>query len=399
VRQPAEAVERIARLIKASASVKARYEFEPPSAALAAALRAVVLPFLVSRALVWVGAELGYRLVAPAQTGLDDGYTRALLPFIRWDGHYYSDIARHWYGQGPPGSSEQLVRVAFFPLYPFLVRLLGGSDWALVVLPNVFFFGALVVIYVVARRYLEPDRAELAIWVLAFGPAAMFFSFPYSESLYLLLTAASFALLEAGLWLPAALLAGAGATTRVSGVLMSLAFWSEALRTRAARIRLVLAGFLPVAGLAAVAAIDWIQVGDPFAFARAQATWVSPHRNPLYPVGTIGTAILSGDPFRPEAIGLPVLILFAVAAVWVLRTMPLGYGAYSAALILLGLRQALYLGSFFSVPRYIVAAFPCYFAFAVFLAPRRNLLLAWLALSSLVLVVFSALYASWRFIG
>jgi hypothetical protein len=399
VRQPAEALERIARLIRRSASATARFESEPPRVALAAALRAVILPFLVSRALVWVGAELGYRLVVPAKTGLDGGYTRALLPFIRWDGHYYADIARHWYGPGPAGSSEQLVRVAFFPLYPLLVRLAGGSDWALVLLPNLFFLGALVVVYLVARRYLEAGHAELAIWVLAFGPAAMFFSFPYSESLYLLLTAGSFLLLEAGLWLPAAVLGGASAMTRVSGVLMSLAFWSEAIRPRARGWRLLLAGLLPVAGLAAVAAVDWTQFGDPFAFAKAQSTWVSPHRNPLYPVGTIGTAILSGDPFRPEAIGLPVLVLFAVATVWVLRTMPLGYGAYSAALILLGLRQALFQGSFFSVPRYIVAAFPCYFAFAVFLAPRRNLLLAWLTLSALVLVIFSALYASWRFIG
>jgi hypothetical protein len=156
---------------------------------------------------------------------------------------------------------------------------------------------------------------------------------------------------------------------------------------------------VPLTGLAIVAAIDRAEVGDPFAFAKAQATWIAPYRNPLYPAGTIVTAILSADPIRPEAIGLPVLLLFAAGAVWVARKMPLSYAAYSIAMVLVAGRQGLYLGSFFSVPRYLVAVFPCYFAFAAYLALRRTLLLATMAVSTAILVLFSALYASWRFTG
>jgi hypothetical protein len=385
--------------LRAAASIEAPFELEVGRAELLAAIRAVLLPFLVSRALVWVGAQLGKRLLVPGRTGLDSGYAPQLLPFIRWDGHYYADIVRYWYGPGPPGSSPPAVRVAFFPLYPLLARLAGGSDWALVLLPSVFFFIALVLVYLLARRYLAEEQAVLSVWLVAFGPSAMFFSFPYSESLYLLLTAGVFLLLELRLWLPAALLAAGAATTRVPGVLLSLAFAAEALRPRAPRRLLTVLALFPIVGLAVVAAIDWSQVGDQFAFAKAQATWVGPYRNPLYPLGTIVTAVLSGDPLRPEAIGLPVLLLFAAGAVWAARQMPLSYSAYSAALVILAARQGLYLGSVFSVPRYLVAVFPCYFAFAVFLAARRALLLSALLVCAGILVVFSALYASWRFIG
>jgi len=152
-------------------------------------------------------------------------------------------------------------------------------------------------------------------------------------------------------------------------------------------------------GLAAVAVSDLLQAGDPLGFAHAQASWVGPHRNPLYPIGTIGTAILTADAFRPESLGLPVLLASGAAVFWCARRLPAGYTAYAGAMVLLAARQGLYLNSFFSVPRYLVVIFPCYFAFAAGLAGRRNLQAAVLVLLAGVLLVESALYASWRFIG
>ena len=67
--------------------------------------------------------------------------------------------------------------------------------------------------------------------------------------------------------------------------------------------------------------------------------------------------------------------------------------------MLLSARQGLYLHYFISVPRYVAVIFPCYFAFATLLAPRRNLQVTWLLVSASAMVVNAALYGAWRFLG
>ena len=106
-----------------------------------------------------------------------------------------------------------------------------------------------------------------------------------------------------------------------------------------------------------------------------------------------------GDTMMGKAIGVPVFIIFAIGAVWVALRMPAAYGAFAVTQVLLGLRQGLYLQFFLSVPRYVAVVFPCYFAFATLLAPRRNLQAAWLLLSATSLVMDAALYGAWRFLG
>ena len=79
--------------------------------------------------------------------------------------------------------------------------------------------------------------------------------------------------------------------------------------------------------------------------------------------------------------------------------MPAAYGVFALTQILVAADQGLYLHMFSLVPRVVSVIFPCYFAFATFLAPRRNFTLAWLLLSASAMVVNSIQYGGWRFIG
>lgn len=362
-------------------------------------LKAAVVPFLTSRALVLVATVFGARYI-PAPHGLYSPLhpSPALTPFFHWDANPYGYIAHHGYVLGSGGVSAQMLRVAWFPFYPLLVRLAGGSDWAMVIIPNICFLAALALLYVVAVRRMDADRARLTLWLVALGPAAMFFSYPYTESLFLLLCVGAFALMESGHWLLAGVAGFGAALTRVPGVLIAAALGAEAAfgnRRRAIFAAMV----LPVAGLVTVSLIDWIQMGDPLGFVHAQAFWVGPNRNLLYLVGSFPKAVIEGDPFRPEAIGVPVLIVFAIGAGWVMLRMPASYGAFAVTQVLLAARQGLDLHYFISVPRYVVVIFPCYFAFATLLASKRNLQLTWLLVSASAMVVNAALYGGWRFIG
>lgn len=363
-------------------------------------LNAALAPFLVSRAIVWLGTELGARFIPWTSPALTFGFrpSSAIEPFFRWDADYYAAIVRYAYAAAPAGAAPPVLRAAFFPLYPLLVRLAGGSDWAMLLIPNLAFLAALGLLYVIASRRLDPERARLTLWLVALGPSAMFFSYPYTESLFLLLSVGSFVLMEAGQWLLAGVVGLGAAVTRVPGVLVGLALGGQAaLGNR--RWTLAVASVLPVMGLVLVSILDRAVMGDPLGFLHAQALWIGAPRNPLYLIGSFPKAVLEGDPFRPEAMGIPILLAFAIAAVWVVFRMPPAYSAFAVAQVLLAARQGLYLHYFISVPRYLAVVFPCYFAFATLIAPRRNLQLGWLLVSASVMLSYAALYGAWRFIG
>ena len=362
-------------------------------------VKAAVIPFFASRILVWGATIFGARNI-PATPGMYSATypPPGLAPFFHWDADAYWYIAHHGYALGAGGVAAQQAREAWFPLYPFTVWLGGGSVWAMIIIPNVCFFAALALLYVIALKRMDPDRARLTLWLLALGPAAMFFSYPYTESLFLLLCVGAFALMESGNWVLAGLAGMGAAATRFPGVLIGLALGSDAVfgnRRRAVYPAIIVA----VAGLASVSFVQWFQTGDPIGYVHARALWIGPDRNPLYLIGSFPKAVIEGDPFNPEAIGVPVVVLFAIGALWAAFRMPAAYGAFALGQIVLAVDQGLYLHMFSLVPRVVSVIFPCYFAFATFLGPRRNLQLAWLILSATAMVVNAALYGAWRFIG
>src|SRR2546430_623970 len=178
-------------------------------------LQAAVAPFFVSRLLVWAATWFGARNI-PATPGMYSNLypPPALSPFFHWDADAYGYIAHHGYALGAGGVDAELARVAWFPFYPLLIRLAGGSDWAMIIIPNVCFFAALALLYVVALKRMDADRARLTVWLMALGPAAMFFSYPYTESVFLLLTVGAFLLMESGHWLLAGVAGGGGGGAR-----------------------------------------------------------------------------------------------------------------------------------------------------------------------------------------
>ncbi len=359
-------------------------------------VKAAVVPYLVSRGLVWMATGFGAKNLVPPAAGLYSNLypPPAITQFFRWDADAYGYIAHHGYALGAGGVAAEMVRVAWFPFYPLLIRLAGGSDWAMLIIPNICFFFSLALLYVLGARRMDADRARLALWLVSLGPAAMFFSYPYTESVFLLVTVGAFVLMESGHWLLAGVGGFAAAMTRAPGVLIAAALGAEGEFGR--RRTAIAAAVLPIAGLATVSLIQWVQMGDPLGYVHSRALWIGPDRNPLYLVGSFPKAVIQGDPFNPEAIGVPVLIIFGIGAIWVLLRMPVSYGVFAIAQVMLAAQQGLYLHMFIVVPRAVSVIFPCYFAFATLLAPRRNLQMAWLLVSASAMVIFAAMYGGWR---
>ena len=121
-----------------------------------------------------------------------------IILVIRWDGAHFLHIAHHGY------TFE--TNLAFFPLYPLLVRTLAiGLHWlqedyaiisfvtslklSAVFLSNAFFILATEALYDLSRKVLKDEYlAYKAALFFAINPANIFFAAPYSESLNALLT-------------------------------------------------------------------------------------------------------------------------------------------------------------------------------------------------------------------
>lgn len=111
--------------------------------------------------------------------------------FRRWDAEYFLHISEHGY------TYENTL--AFFPLYPLCIKLLRFGAVNLVpclsvralslligVVINVIFFAkAANALYELGRKVLRDQRkAEIATVLFCFNPASIFFTAPYTESLY-----------------------------------------------------------------------------------------------------------------------------------------------------------------------------------------------------------------------
>ena len=342
-----------------------------------------------------------------------------------WDGEHYVALAAGGYLQPP----EQ-VSPAFFPLYPLLMRsfagLFGGpvswgalSVWgtliSLLALPFALFF-----VYRIAESGWDAGVARGAVLALAFFPTTFFLNAAYTESLFLALSAGSlWAARVRGNLLLACLLAGLAAATRNVGIFLLAPLVYEWFRNRDLyRWRGLYLALAP-SGLVAYAAYLWLRFGDPLLFYTDQQKW---GREPAGPIATavkawrsaaegaarlLDPALLS-DPSLANlanhlagAANLYNLLFFLFALVVLLaglRDLPPDLALYAFLLVLpaalFGTPQSPLMGA----PRYVLVAFPLFIVLGL-LAKNRPVFVTGLFLSTVISLLFCALFVSWRFVA
>jgi len=357
------------------------------------AARAVLVPFLVTRALVAVVA-LGAGAIVPPSAAICrnacDASSIAILNVAsRWDGDPYLTIARDGYRADNPSL------VAYFPLYPFLMRIGGalvGSDdaylAAAVVISNLALLAALV--YLARTVMLDHDATtatRAAVYLLVF-PTTVFLSAVYAESLFLLLAIAAMFHARRREWLLAGALAALAALTRPFGAVIALPLVIEALR-RPIAIRGLAATLLAPATFFAWLAVLWLITGDPRALLTAQAQWGGRPGLSLQVFADLFDPTIYGFPY--VVLGLTILIGALVLISW--RVLRPSLAAYATAVFLVAIST----GSLTSAPRYYLAVFPAFIALAV-IAPGW-LGRAYVVLGAAIGMVLTAMFAQWYWIG
>ena len=392
-------------------------------------VRTPLAALLASRALVWAVGVTAFATYGTRDSRVPHlgAVADALAaPISRWDSVHFQTIAAHGYVR------EDLT--AFFPLYPLAARIVGWVTGSLLLggalVSLVAFLAGLYFVQRLAELEIGEEAARRTVWLVAFFPAAVFFSAFYTEALYLALTAGAIYLARTGRF-PAACLVGAFASaTRNTGVLVAVPIallylygprgedtpptpgraWRARIRPRyPVQADLAWLAVVP-AGLVAFSIFQWAKFDDPLATWHVQTFWSRGFHGPFSAVAyaipeTIEAAgeLFTGshDTFESPVAKLALfgaLALAVVGLVGVLRRLPVAYGAYVFVALIPPLSSPWPEHPLMSFPRFLAVLFPVHMWLALHTQDRRRF--------AAVLVVFAGMlgfltakFATWGWAG
>jgi len=349
---------------------------------------------------------LGERFIPTTHQYLYIEDKKVLTPRFLWsranfDGLHYLGIAGSGYG---------LYQQAFFPFYPYLIRLLsvylgGRSLIAGLIISWLSFLFSLFFFYRLIRLDWEEKIARRAIFYLLLFPTAFFFSMVYTESLFLLLVLGSFYFARTKRWWLAGVLGAFASATRLPGVFLlpalGVEFWQQRKASRKPKrgfhfLIAALPLFLIPLGLFFYMHFLQTRFHDPLMFLHVQ---------PYFGAGrVVGKIILlyqvfwryikmliTVDKLTPTYF---VVVLEALTAVvFLILTIFVYLRRWFAEAVFMGL---VYItptltGTFSSLPRYVLVLFPGFILLALW-AEKYKLIRILYPVISLILFIISLIF-------
>jgi hypothetical protein len=315
---------------------------------------------------------------------------------VAWDSEYYLSIALHGYDDpqmravspisdpGAPKSGIQRdhpswtsVNYAFFPVYPFAIRLVaaplglfGLDPVATATLAGVLIslIGALGGMWALSDLAEEgaPDDGVRAGFYLLIWPASIFLAQVYTEGLFVGLSFGALAMLRRRKWVLAAGLAGVATWTRATGGLLLIPFvWTWLADGGLRRLRTGSAATLVLAAVPAIAYVGWRAVfGARFSYVEAHyfGRGLLQLRATARSFADVADFLQNGDAQARAYYAVEgVAVLAATVCSAVLWRTHKALALYGLAILAIALTSGAALG----LPRYVIAV-P-----ALFLVPAR----------------------------
>jgi hypothetical protein len=272
--------------------------------------------------------------------------------FLVWDAGWFLRVAVDGYPHSYTYQTNGQLsgnELAFFPLYPMLIRGVAGlgvnAETAAIVISWIASAGAAVALHLLGTTLYGKRAGWALVAICCSAPVSVVLSMAYSESLFLGLVAGMFVAAHRQVWWAAGLLGLAAALSRPTGAAAAVGLAvAAALAVRAARPsgaggtwRPVVAALVALAGVPAY--IGWValRVGDPAAWFRIQsAGWGTSFDFGRSTVAFLSRTLSSGDGWIPMSVALILLAALAAAGValagrpWLPLTV---YGLISMALV------------------------------------------------------------------
>lgn len=362
--------------------------------------RFVFISFVVWRiALVlvgWVGS-----FIIPQRIGF-----LGSIPWVNFDGIYYLLIAERGYG---------LYQHAFFPLFPALISLLAPVFGGNYLISSLFLIHtSLIIALILFWKLVAIDfDTNVSRWTCIFlliFPTSFFLGSVYTESLFLLLVFGSFYAARKKRWFVAGILGTLAAATKLVGIFVLPALLIEFfLQQKGALILYSIKVLLRRAWGALLVPLGLLsymyylnnKIGDPLAFLHSQ---------PAFGANRSGNEII----LLPQVVYRYIKIFLTVPVInydyWIalleivsffvalfvlilsIRKIRLSYLVFS----LLSILTPTLTGTFSSMPRYVLAAFPI----LILMSIQNKMVKLLLCIGSLLLsIILGMLFARGYFIA
>lgn len=285
------------------------------------------------------------------------------LPQFVWSYANFDGV--HYLGIAKDGYAYQYTQ-AFFPLYPLAIRLFSQiTSLNLIIsgliISNLTFLVALVVFY---KLLAQKFNSNVALWSLVFllvFPTSFYFGSVYTEGLFFLLTVSAFYLVGNNKIIPASILAGLASATKLLGIFLAPALL---LSTKPKSIWPLLIG--PLGTLAYMLYLH-LAFDNPLYFLTSQQIFGQERETStivLLPqvffryfkiLLTTNGLLFVNAAFELVMTTLALILIFVVR-----KKIPTSWFIFSLLVVL----TPTLTGTFASMPRYILIAFPIYIALA-----------------------------------
>lgn len=288
-----------------------------------------------------------------------------------WDTGWYMGISKAGY---TPFSPEQIIshqaNIAFFPLYPLIMRFLGliiGNDYISgLLISNFCLIVSCIYLYQLVKLDYDEDTSTKAIKYLFLFPVSFILSGVFTESLYLALTLMCFYYARTGKWHLVGITGFFLSLTRSTGVLVLLPLLYEGLmplikenkslktlkNSKNEILPLFYLSLIPL-GTILFMIYNYHLTGDFMAFAHAQVMWNRHFGNPL----EILVRGYHGDIYTAFNAAFASIALFIFIVFY--KKIRFSYWLFCIYSVLVPLSTGIW-----SMPRFILVIFPIYILFA-----------------------------------
>ncbi|MHB8859406.1 MAG: mannosyltransferase family protein [Thermoleophilia bacterium] len=405
-------------------------------------LREAGLIFLITRGALFLMAPLAYLTLPKIDptTQMEPPYVDHRLTdtftgiphylfdiWAKWDSVWFLRIAEHGYS-AVDGSA------AYFPLYPALIAVIRPLFFGNAVLAGLFIslaccLGAFYLFYLLVEIDFGKDMARRSVFYLAIFPTAFFFQTIYSESLFLLLTIGSIYAARRNEYVLAGIAGALAVLTRSAGMLLLVPLAIMYVEARGwnwrpsswslRRFRWDIVGLLLLPlGLAVWMLYLWLRFGDPLLFSAAQSNWLRSFAFPLVGLwhGTVEAwngmrtildtkdvtyfPVIDSDPRLWATYNVMNFVFtagFIGLGIAAIKKLPVHYTAYIFAVLLLPLSTPSLYVPLFSMPRFVLTAFPAFILLALWGEKNRwvDMLITVTSLAFLGLFVAKFVVFTW----
>lgn len=379
----------------------------------AISLRAIAWIFVFSRLFFEEIAGLAYVYLPHAWVEHPSGlpaiptslvYHAIVQLWTHWDGQWYLLVARNGY--------TTVQSTAFFPLYPWLVHVIGGGTAiGAVAISWMAMAVAVWMLFRLVQREFGPQTAWFSVLALLFFPTSFYTQAAYSEAVFLALAITTLYCVRSERYGWAGVLGGLATLDSIYGIFLAVPLAWTIYRTHGFVWRRLLLVLIVPAGLVLYMAYLTPRFYDPLIFKAAQQYF---GRGSVEFFGaTLWKGLVAAYQSAPAALSPAALFHLGQPSQTIMNFYNFGFAAYAIIVFIITLRWMpaylwIYAGlalllpltypavgqPFMSMPRLVLEAFPVFIGTGLLIERHPHLRVPYFAVSLVLGGLFVALFAT-----